>query len=136
MTAPNPESILDSVKKVLGLDPDFTDFDFDVTMHINTFFVNLQQIGAGPVEGFSITDNTKLWSDFTDNMMMQSIVQSWLYLKVKQIFDPPALSFVIDSQNALASNLEVRINMLAEWIAPPTDPFTGKPETIPAGLIN
>ena len=136
MTAPNPESILDSVKKVLGLDPDFTDFDFDVIMHTNTFFVTLQQLGAGPVEGFVITDNTKLWSDFTDNKLMQSIVQSWLYLSVKRVFDPPSLSFVIESQNALATELEGRINILAEQINPPNDPFTGKPEVVPAGIIN
>jgi hypothetical protein len=136
MTAPNPDSILDSIKKVLGFDPDFTDFDLDVILHINTFFGDLQQNGAGPVEGFVITDNTQLWSDFTDSMLLLARVKTWMYLKVKQVFDPPALSFVIESQNAVANELLWRIGITAEQINPPTDPFTGKPEVVPAGLIN
>lgn len=136
MTDANPESILDSIKKVLGLDPDFTDFDLDVTMHINTFFGTLQMMGAGPVEGFLISDNTKLWSDFSDNLMMRANIQSWMSIKVRVIFDPPATSFVLDSQNALASDLEWRISILAEQISPPTDPFTGKSTTTPVGIIS
>jgi hypothetical protein len=136
MTAPNPASILDSVKKVLGLDPDFTDFDLDITMHTNTFFVNLQQLGAGPVEGFTISDNTALWTDFSEHPMLQANIQSWMYLKVKMVFDPPSLSFVIQAQNELALELEGRINLMAEAINPPSDPFTGKPTTTPVGIIN
>lgn len=135
MTDPNPGSILDSVKKVLGLDPDFTDFDLDVIMHINTFFGTLQQLGAGPVEGFVISDNTALWNDFSEHPMLQANIQSWLYLRVKQVFDPPALSFVIESQNSIADNLEWRIGIMAEQINPPTDPFTGKATTTPVGII-
>jgi hypothetical protein len=129
VTAANPASILDSIKKVLGFDPDFTDFDLDIIMHINAFFGTLQQLGAGPTEGFVISDNTKLWSDFSDNQMMRANVQSWMYLKVRMTFDPPATSFVIDSQTKMADEILWRISILSEQINPPSDPFGSSTKT-------
>lgn len=122
MTDPNPASILDSVKKALGFQPDFTQFDLDITMHINTVFSALSQIGVGPVNGFSIEDNTTLWSDYTENMTMLSPVKTYMYTKVRLVFDPPATSFGIDAMKAVASELEFRLNILGEQINPPTTP--------------
>jgi hypothetical protein len=124
MTDPNPLSILDSVKKILGLDVDYTEFDLDVVMHINTAFMNLQQLAVGPVEGFTIADNTKLWTDFTEVENLLSGIQSYIYLRVRMLFDPPTLSFVIDAMQKQIAELEWRLNVQAEQIDPPTNPYT------------
>lgn len=122
MTDPNPDSILDSVKKALGFTPDYTAFDLDITMHINTVFGTLNQIGVGPVTGFMIDDNTTLWSDFSGQMVLLSPVKSYIYTKVRLVFDPPATSFTIDALNRVAEELEFRLNIIGEQINPPTKP--------------
>lgn len=133
--ANNPDSILDSIKKVLGFDSTFTDFDLDIIMHTNSFFASLQQLGAGPKTGFVITDNTLLWSDYSDSMVLLSAVKSYITIKDRLIFDPPATSFVIDSFTKMAAELEWRINIMVEEITPPTDPFTGKTPSTSTGTI-
>jgi hypothetical protein len=131
----NPESVLDSIKKVLGFDSTFSDFDIDVIMHTNTFFGSLQQIGVGPKTGFVIADNTLLWSDYSSDMTLLAAVKSYLYIKVRLVFDPPATSFVIDSYAKMAEELEWRLNVMAEEINPPSDPFTGITPTAGTGTI-
>jgi hypothetical protein len=124
-TAPNPASILDSIKKVLGLAPDFTEFDLDVIMHINTTFGSLQQLGLGPITGFAIVDNTLTWTQYSSDMVLLAAVKSYIFLKVKLLFDPPGTSFNIDAVRQAAAEYEWRLNIMAETINPPTDPFTG-----------
>lgn len=114
MTAANPESILDSIKKVLGVDPDFTNFDLDITMFINAAFGSLQQIGVGPDTGFFIEDNTALWSSYTSRTDLLGMVKTYVSMKVRLVFDPPATSFVLESFNAMILQLEWRINVMAE----------------------
>lgn len=123
--SPNPDSILDSVKKALGLDPGYTAFDLDIVMHVNTVFAALQQMGVGPATGFIIADNTALWSEYvTDNAnrVLLSGIQTYAYLKVRLIFDPPATSFSLDAIQKLIAELEWRLNVVGEDITPPTDP--------------
>jgi hypothetical protein len=119
----NPDSILDSVKKVLGLDSDYTEFDLDVIMHINSTFMTLQQLAVGPKTGFAIVDNTLLWSDYTDNLNLLGAVRSYLYLSVRMLFDPPATSFTIEAFQKQKLEFEWRLNVMAETIEPPTQPI-------------
>lgn len=110
----NPDSILDSVKKVLGLDYDYTEFDLDVVIHINAAFGELLQLGVGPVDGFFISDNTSLWTAYTSRTDLLGMVKSWMYMKVRLAFDPPATSFTIEAFQKQIDEMTWRINVLAE----------------------
>lgn len=108
------ESILTSVKKLLGIPEDYVHFDADIIMHINSVFMILTQLGVGPPEGFSIEDDSAIWEDFvSDNTKLQAI-KSYVYLRVRLLFDPPQGSAVIDSINRTISELEWRLNIAAE----------------------
>lgn len=109
------ESILTSIKKLLGIQEDYTHFDADIIMHINTVFMTLSQLGIGPPKGFSIVDDKAIWADYIsgDNKNFESI-KTYIYLKVKLVFDPPLSSSVIESINRTISELEWRLNVEAE----------------------
>lgn len=109
------ESILTSIKKLLGLSADYTAFDQDITIHINTAFMLLSQLGVGPKEGFRITDNSKTWADFLkeDDMTLEG-VKTYIYLKVRLVFDPPTSSFVLEAFNKQIEELEFRLNVQSE----------------------
>lgn len=110
------DSILTSIKKLLGIDEEYTQFDDDIIMHINTVFLNLNQLGVGPDEGFYIEDDTADWTDFADiesNMPLQAI-KTYIYLKVKLLFDPPLSSSVIDAIDRQIAELEWRLNVAVE----------------------
>ena len=108
------ESILTSIKKLLGISEDYTQFDSDLIMHINTVFLNLTQLGVGSEEGFSIQNANDAWSDFIDNNAQLQAVKSYMYLKVKLLFDPPLSSSVIESMNRMISELEFRLNVAVD----------------------
>lgn len=108
------ESILDSIKKLLGISDDYTQFDSDIIMHINTVFLNLTQLGVGPETGFYIEDNGAVWSEFIGDDVNLNAVKTYVYLKVKLLFDPPLSSAVIESTNRMISELEWRLNVAAE----------------------
>ena len=108
------DSILTSVKKLLGIEEDYTHFDADIIMHINTVFMILNQLGVGPDEGFSITDKTSVWNDYIVDLQNFEAVKSYMFLKVKMLFDPPTGSAVTESYNRSISELESRLNMAAE----------------------
>ena len=108
------ESILTSIKKLLGITEEYDQFDPDIIMHINSVFMILTQLGIGPTEGFSIEDDTSIWSDFIKDANKIEAVKSYIYLKVKLLFDPPLSSAVIDSTNRLINELEWRLNVAAE----------------------
>lgn len=108
------ESILTSIKKLLGISEEYTHFDPDIIMHINSVFMILTQLGVGPPKGFLIEDDTSLWTDFTSDTPQIEAVKSFVYLKVKLLFDPPLSSAVIESTNRLLSELEWRLNVAVE----------------------
>lgn len=108
------ESILTSIKKMLGIADEYTTFDMDIIMHINAVFAILTQLGVGPAEGFSIEDKSALWSDFLSSSTSLNTVMTYVYLKVRLIFDPPTSSAVIDSMNRMISELEWRINVTVD----------------------
>lgn len=89
-------SILNSVKKALGI-VEYDFFDPDLIVHINSVFADLNQIGVGPDNGFSISDKSAVWSSFTANDMLLQNVKSYMFLRVKLLFDPPASATVLNS---------------------------------------
>ena len=103
------DSILTSIKKMLGLSASDESFDVDVIIGINTALAALTQIGVGPAEGFTIGDATATWSDFIGTNPKLDFIKSYVYLKVKLIFDPPQSSSVIESYNRSIGELEYRI---------------------------
>ena len=108
------ESILTSIKKLLGIDAAYNHFDPDLIMHINSVFSILTQMGVGPANGFSIASDGEKWTDFTDELPKFSLVKSYMHLKVKLLFDPPLSSAVIESINKQISEFEWRLNVAAE----------------------
>ena len=108
------ESILTSIKKLLGIDEEYTQFDSDIIMHINSVFLNLTQLGVGPSEGFQIEDDSDTWEDFIGDSNHLQAVKSYVYLKVKLLFDPPLSSSVIESMNRMIAELEWRLNVAVE----------------------
>lgn len=109
------ESILTSIKKLLGIDENYKHFDPDLIMHINSVFSILTQMGVGPANGFSITGANDKWGNFiTDNACKFSLVKSYVHLKVKLLFDPPLGSAVIESINRQISELEWRLFIAAD----------------------
>ena len=103
------ESILTSIKKMLGITEEYEHFDADLIMHINTVLSILTQLGVGPSEGFAIKDKTATWSDFLSDSKNLKSVKSYVYMKVKLIFDPPLTSSVSEAMNRMISELEWRI---------------------------
>lgn len=115
------DSILTSVKKLLGIADEYTHFDSDIIMHINTVFSSLTQMGVGPAEGFSITDTYSTWDEFTSENVSLASVKTYMYLKVRLLFDPPQNSSVMSSMERQASELEWRLNLTGETLAEKTD---------------
>lgn len=108
------ESILISIKKLLGIDEDYTQFDTDIIIHINTVLMALTQIGVGPKDGFAIADEYSVWEDFIGDKPYLNSVKSYVYMRVKLLFDPPLSSAAIDSLKTLADEFEWRLQVAAE----------------------
>jgi hypothetical protein len=108
------KSILTSIKKLLGVDEDYTQFDTDIIIHINTVFMTLKQLGVGPTQGFKIADNTAEWEDFiTDRIDLEGL-KTYIYLKVRLVFDPPQSSYLIENIKEQIKELEWRLNFQVE----------------------
>lgn len=107
------ESILNSIKQLLGIDESETHFDTDIIIHINSVFSILNQLGVGPETTFSIIDSSTTWSDFTDADDDYNIVKTYVYLKVRMIFDPPSSSNVMNAMEKQISELEWRLTVQA-----------------------
>lgn len=103
-------SILTSVKKMLGIDEAYTHFDPDIIMHINSVFLILNQLGVGPEEPFMIEDNTTEWGEFVDEGSIEAI-KSYVYLKVRSYFDPPSNGTLVNAMNDQIKELEWRLNI-------------------------
>lgn len=108
------ESILTSIKKLLGIQKDYEHFDQDIIIHINSVFSTLTQLGVGPPEGFSITGADDVWEDFIPQNPKLEFVKSYIYQKVKLLFDPPLSSAVIEAMNRSIAEFEWRLNVEAE----------------------
>lgn len=107
-------SILTSIKKSLGLDEDYVAFDPDILMFTNTVLATLNQLGVGPVNGYQIEDKDSTWDEFLGSDLRLNTVKSYVLLKVRLLFDPPATSFAIAAIEANAKELEYRIYTVME----------------------
>ena len=107
------ESILTSIKKLLGIQEEYTNFDNDIIMHINSTFSTLTQLGVGPSNGFIIKDKSSTWDEFISDNRLEC-VKSYVYLKVRLLFDPPSTSSVMDSINRQITEYEWRINVYSD----------------------
>lgn len=113
------DSILTNVKKIVGIVELDTSFDPDIIMHINSVFSVLTQLGIGPDEGFMVEDSTPTWDDFLDGDKRLNMLKTYVYLRVRLLFDPPQTSFVIESLNKQIEELEVRMSIVREddeWV--------------------
>lgn len=109
------ESILTSIKKLLGIAEEYTHFDNDIIMHINSVFTTLTQLGVGPSEGFFIEDDSTYWTDFMEDMTKIQAVKTYIYLKVKLVFDPGSVgSSTLAAYERQINELEWRLNVIAE----------------------
>lgn len=108
------ESILTSIKKLLGITEEYEHFDSDIIMHINSVFMILTQMGVGPSEGFVIEDETSKWFDYAHDTTPIESIKTYIYLRVRLLFDPPSSSAVIESMNRTISELEWRLTLSAE----------------------
>lgn len=105
------DSILTSIKKLLGITEEYEYFDSDIIMHINSVFMILHQLGVGPEKGFSIKDKSATWDEYVSEDSNLEAVKSYVYLKVRLIFDPPLNSIVTEAIKNQISELEWRLNV-------------------------
>lgn len=109
------ESILTSIKKMLGIAEEYTQFDADIIMHINTVFMTLTQLGVGPSTGFYIEDEAAEWIDFIPDLNKLQAIKTYIYLKVRIIFDPASLgSATLAAYERQIKEYEWRLNVSAE----------------------
>lgn len=119
------DSILDSVKKVLGIASEYDVFDQDIILHINSVFSTLNQLGIGPTDGFAIDDDVATWTDFIGTNKKLNSVKTYVCLRVRLLFDPPATSFAISAMEKQVQEMEWRLNVVREeethpWVEPLT----------------
>lgn len=108
------ESILISIKKMLGIAADYTAFDTDIIIHINSVFTILNQLGVCDSKHFSITDETEVWEDFLEDSDKLNLVKSYMYLKVRLIFDPPQSGVLHEAMERQIKEFEWRLNVLVD----------------------
>lgn len=107
-------SVLNTTKKLLGLDADDDSFDSDICIGINSAILTLSQLGLEGKEGFIVTDDTQEWSDYLNDNKLLPMVQQYIHLKTKMSFDPPQNSFVCENLKQIITELEWRIRMVSE----------------------
>jgi hypothetical protein len=108
------DSILTSVKRMCGVDEADINFDLEIITHINTALLSLNQLGVGPTNGFMITSKSENWYDLLGVGANMIAAKTFVYLKVRLVFDPPTSSFVVDAMERQVKELEWRLNVQAE----------------------
>lgn len=117
------ESILTTIKALLGLNEDYGAFDGEIIVFINTSLLSLRQIGLSSAEGFSVNDETETWAGLLGDTVDFDAVKSYMYIKVRLLFDPPSSSYVLDAFTKQLAELEFRINVMA-------DPYVASTPTV------
>lgn len=110
------DSILNTIKNMLGLEPDYTAFDTDIIVFINSAFSVLNQLGIGPKNVFSIEDDSAVWTDFIGDKNKYNMVKEYIYLSCRTVFDPPSSSFVLTAYKERMKELEWRLNTASEFL--------------------
>lgn len=111
-------SILNTTKKILGIDFSYRAFDTDIVTHINATFATLNQLGVGPVEGITILGPDEDWEDYDIPANQLGLIKSYVYLKVRMYFDPPTTSFLLTAMENQLKELEWRISEMREDTIP------------------
>jgi hypothetical protein len=107
-------SILNDIKKMLGIASDYTNFDTDIIIDINSVFMILNQLGVGPKDGFKITGADETWNNYVSDEDNLEAIKSYIHLKVKIMFDPPLNSTVMEAHKQMISEYEWRLNVQSE----------------------
>lgn len=107
-------SILTSIKKMLGISEEDTNFDQDIIININSVLMCINQLGIGPESGFTISDSTSTWQDLIGERIDLEAIKTYVYLKVRLLFDPPQSAFVLESIERQIAQIEWRLNVQAE----------------------
>ena len=110
----NNDSILNSIKKLMGLTEEYDAFDQDILILINSVLFELEQIGVKAKEGFVLSDKTAVWSDYSDDDRLLNVLKPYIYMKTKLTFDPPTSSGALDSMNRIIDRFEWRINLYSD----------------------
>ena len=111
------DSILTTIKKLVGVSEENDSFDLDIITYINSAFARLRRLGVGPTNGFRIQDATSVWTDFipeNDESVKFEDVKTYVYLKTKLKFDPPANSTLHAAMENSVKELEWLLNVDAE----------------------
>lgn len=108
------ESILLTIKQMLGIPSEYSVFDEELVVYINTVIAALRQLGVGPENGFAITGENESWEDYIGDTSMYENVKAYIYLKVRMMFDPPSSSFVLEAFKNQAAEIEWRIYIQAD----------------------
>lgn len=108
------DSVLTTVKQMLGITKDYTAFDIDIIVHINSAFMTLNQLGVGPEEGFTISGDKEAWNSFTRDPKLLEMSKLYVFYKTRLGFDPPTSSFVVEAIKNSIRELEWRLNVAAE----------------------
>jgi hypothetical protein len=123
-------SILTDTKKILGIEEAYVVFDPDIILHINAVLGTLNQLGIGPAVGFAIVDSTATWDDFLAGDLRFNPVKTYVYLRVRLLFDPPTTSYLMSAMQEQIKELEWRLSVVREgddWVPPvvaiPEDDF-------------
>lgn len=111
------DSILRTIKLMLGLTDEITSFDEELKVHINSLFTILNQLDCISDDGFRITGYDETWGQLTDQVTIAEMIKEFMYLKVRMVFDPPGSSVVSDAFNQRIAELEWRMNVQAERLA-------------------
>lgn len=132
------QSILKCTKKILGVDASLDVFDLDILTHINAAFSTLYQIGVGPAAGFYIEDDEPVWHDFIDDHEpILNACKTYVYLKVRMLFDPPTTSYLIGAMNRQDEEFVWRISTMREeygW-TPPVEEVVEDLDTVDGGGV-
>jgi len=123
-------SILTSTKKILGVSPDYTAFDLDILTHINAAFAVVNQLGIGPDGSFTIEDDSADWEDIGLPADQTNLLRTYIFLKVRILFDPPATGFLVDATNKQIAEYEYRLSYLRENAIPLPTPTKGVMEDV------
>lgn len=107
-------SILTSIKKLAGLDESYDAFDYDIITYINGVFMILRQMGVGPPGGFSIVDESSVWTDYIPDIEKIEAVKTYIAMKVRIVFDPPTSSALLEALKESIKEYEWRLNVEAE----------------------
>ena len=106
------QSILKTIKQLVGCPDDFEQFDLDLTIHINSAFAALTQLGVGPKEGYRITGPDNIWSEFEEDATKSSLIKDYVYIKTRLLFDPPTSGSLMDSLKEQLKEMEWRLYIM------------------------